>query len=326
MYSTDTGPFTGNPAGKPPLVVIVGPTAVGKTELSLRLAERCNGEIISADSRLFYRGMDIGTAKPTLSERARVPHHLIDIADPDEEWSLAVFQRAVDKLIKAISSRGKLPFLVGGTGQYVRAVYEGWKIPRQRPDRQLREVLETWGKQIGASELHKRLGVIDREAARKIEPQNLRRTVRALEVIFLTGEKFSEQRRRAAEPPYHVLILGLARPRQELYARIDARIEAMLQAGWLAEVGALLEAGYSPDLPGMSAIGYRQLAEVLQEERTLESAVMEIKRSSRQFVRRQANWFKPDDPAITWIAAGPGALEAAESRIRVTFGRDSTNL
>lgn len=311
---------------KKPLVVIVGPTAVGKTALSIELAERCDGEIISADSRLFYRGMDIGTAKPSQAERQRVPHHLIDVADPDENWSLAMFQRAVRRLIAEIVERGKLPFLVGGTGQYVRAVIEGWQIPRQRPDWELRAALESWGEQIGAFELHRRLALIDPRAAKKIEPNNLRRTVRALEVIFKSGEKFSEQRRRPAEPPYDTLILGLNRPRPELYARIDERIEAMLQAGWLEEVKELLDAGYSPELPGMSAIGYSQLADVLGGESSLEDAVTEIKRISRRFVRRQANWFKENDPDILWVAAGPKALPLAEAAVKAKFDQDSTDL
>lgn len=326
MSSTEGSPEPDPASAKPALVVIVGPTAVGKTGLSIELAERCSGEIISADSRLFYRGMDIGTAKPTPAERARVPHHLIDVADPDENWSLAVFQREARRLIQEVNRRGKLPFLVGGTGQYVRAVYEGWKIPAQQPNWELREVLQNWGEQVGAGALHRRLAVIDPQAARKIEPNNLRRTVRALEVIFMTGERFSDQRRRSPESPYDVLIIGLRRPRPELYDRIDARLDAMLEAGWLEEVQALLQAGYTPDLPGMSAIGYPQLAQVLQGDRSLEEAVVEIKRITRRFVRRQANWFKADDPLIHWIEAGPMALEKAESLVHNAFGSDSTKM
>ena len=309
-----------------PLVVLVGPTAVGKTELSIQLAERVGGEIISADSRLFYRGMDIGTAKPSFLDRQRVPHHLIDIADPDETVGLAVFQRAAQQCIHEIIVRSHLPFLVGGTGQYVRAVYQDWRIPAQRADPELREILYAWGQKIGARQLHARLRVIDPNAAAKIEPNNLRRTVRALEVIFLTGMRFSEQRTRSQQPPYDVLILGLKRSRVEIYARIDARIQQMLAAGWLEEVRGLLDAGYSPDLPAMSAIGYQQLAEVLLGKRSLEDAVTEITSLTHHFVRRQANWFKIDDPQIHWFDADENMLAKMESLIRHHYRHHPTKL
>ncbi len=284
----------------PPLVAVVGPTAVGKTEIALQLAERLEGEIVSADSRLFYRGMDIGTAKPTPLEQARVPHHLIDVADPDEVWSLAVFQQAANAAITEIQARGRLPFLVGGAGQYIRAVVEGWEIPRQAPDHRLRETLEQWAGEIGPDSLHNRLGVLDPQAAERIDPRNLRRTVRALEVIFHTGRRFSDQRLRGPAP-YRTLTLGLMRPRPELYARVDARIQTMLEAGLVAEVQGLLAQGYSPDLPTFSAIGYKQILDHLQGHGSLEEAVVQIKRLTRQFVRRQANWFKESDPSINWF-------------------------
>ncbi len=300
---------------KAPLIVILGPTAVGKTELSLQLAERLNGEIVSADSRLFYRGMDIGTAKPTPEERARVPHHLVDVVEPDETWSLTVFQKAAHEAIADIHRRGKLPFLVGGTGQYLRAIYEGWLPPAQQPNLRLREVLETWGKALGPQNLHARLAHIDPQAAARIQPNNLRRTVRALEVIFMTGRLFSAQQHRG-EPPYRTLLIGLTRPRQELYARIDARIQAMLDMGLVDEVRALLARGYSPELPAMSAIGYKQIAAYLQGAYSLEDAVTLIKRLTRQFVRRQANWFKADDPQIHWFSMDNDPLSQIESTIR----------
>ncbi|GEM_PF-21903 len=297
-------------APRPPLLVLVGPTAVGKTALSLQLAERIGGEIVSADSRLLYRGMDIGTAKPTPAERARVPHHLIDVADPDEVWSVARYQEAAYAAIDAIHARGKVPLLVGGTGQYVWAVVEGWQVPRVPPRPGLREALAHWGETIGAEALHRRLAALDPAAAARILPSNLRRTVRALEVIFSTGKRFSEQQGKQP-PPYNILILGLTRPRPELHARIDARIHAMLAAGWLEEVRRLLEAGYSPDLPAMSGIGYAELTACLQGTITLEEAVRRIQKRTRRFVRRQANWFKADDPRIHWFPAGestPAAL------------------
>ncbi len=293
----------------PPLLILVGPTAVGKTELSLRLAEAIGGEIVSADSRLLYRGMDIGTAKPTPAERARVPHHLIDVADPDDVWTVARFQDAAYAAIDAIHARGRVPLLVGGTGQYIWAAVEGWQVPRVPPRPGLRAALERWGEAIGPEALHRRLAVLDPEAAARILPSNLRRTVRALEVIFTTGRRFSEQQRKQP-PPYDILILGLTRPRPELHARIDARIEAMLAAGWLDEVRRLLEAGYSPDLPAMSGIGYAELAAHLRGEISLEEAVHRIQQRTRRFVRRQANWFKANDPRIHWFPAGEHPLEA----------------
>ena len=195
-----------------PLVVIVGPTAVGKTAFALALAERLGGEIVSADSRLFYRGMDIGTAKPTLEELRRVPRHLVDVANPDETWSLALFQRAAHQAMAEIHARRRLPFLVGGTGQYVRAVTEAWELPEQQPDHRLRDVLEQWGREIGPQALHQKLALVDPAAAEKIEPNNMRRTVRALEVMFLTGRRFSDQRRKTTSP-YSLLKIGLMRSR-----------------------------------------------------------------------------------------------------------------
>ena len=298
-----------------PLIVLLGPTAAGKTEISIRLAERLGGEIVSADSRQFYRGMDAGTAKPTLAERARVPHHLIDVADPDETWSLVLFQQEARRAIHDIHARGRLPFLVGGTGQYIRAVTEGWQAPAAQPDPRLRGVLEAWAAQIGPLGLHERLAQLDPQAGEQIDPRNLRRTVRALEVILSTGRPFSAQRQRG-DTPYRLQTLGLTRPRPELYARIDARIEAMFAAGWVDEVRGLLAQGYAPALPSLSAIGYPQVIGYLQGKLTLAETVMLIKRLTRQFVRRQANWFKESDPRIHWFTAGEGTLEAMEAAVR----------
>lgn len=297
-----------------PLVVILGATAVGKTELSIKLAKNLNGEIISGDSRLIYRGMDIGTAKPTMEEMAVVPHHLINVTDLDKPWSLAEFKQAVDKTIIDITKRGKLPVLVGGTGQYIRAITEGWGIPAVKPDHALRKILENWGKEIGVEKLHERLAVIDPLAASQIEPQNLRRTIRALEVIFSTGSRFSELRQNQASP-YRICKIGLCRPRVELYQRIDARVEAMIGAGFVDEVQKLLNMGYSPDLPGFSAIGYRELVDYLLGKTSLEEAVVLIKRRTRIFVRHQANWFKPDDPTIKWFYVEAGYEKNVEQTI-----------
>lgn len=298
-----------------PLLVLVGPTAVGKTEVSLRLAEALNGEIISADSRLLYRGMDIGTDKPPPEVRARIPHHLVDVADPDETWSLAQYQDAAYRTIADIHRRGRIPLLVGGTGQYVWAVVEGWCIPRVPPNPRLRAVLERWGEELGPEALHARLARLDPEAAARIQPRNLRRIVRALEVIFTTGRRFSEQQAKIP-PPYRILILGLYRPRKELYARIDRRIDAMLRAGWLEEVQRLLHQGYTPDLPAMSSIGYAELAAYLLGKQPFEEAVRQIRRRTRYLVRKQANWFRIDDPRIHWFRAHDQVAETMLPFIR----------
>ena len=300
----------------PPLILLIGPTAVGKTELSLQLAERLNGEIVSADSRLFYRGMDIGTAKPTLEERARIPHHLIDVADPDEVWSLAVFQEKATEIIADIHARGKTPFLVGGTGQYVRAVTEGWLPPEVKSDPRLRGVLESLAEDKGIYWLHAGLGRIDPTAAEKIDARNVRRTIRALEVIFTTGKLFSQQRGQS-EAPYKLLTIGLKRPREELYQRVDERIEAMFAGGLLDEVRGLLDKGYSPELPPLSAIGYRECIRVINGQMSEEQAKVEMRRVTRIFVRRQTNWFKENDPNIHWFeAGGENVIELVEELVR----------
>lgn len=304
-------------SSKPPLILIVGPTAVGKTELAIQLAERLpqGGEVVSADSRLFYRGMDIGTAKPTAAERARVPHHLIDIADPDEILTLAIFQQKARDAIADIHTRNKIPLLVGGTGQYIRAVTEGWRPPEVEPDERLRAELEKKKEERGGYWLYERLRTLDPAAAAKIDPRNYRRTIRALEVILTTGQRFSEQRRQS-ESPYQLITIGLTRPRPELYARVDQRIEAMFASGFLEEVRGLLAKGYSPSLPSMSAIGYRECVRVLNGELSEEQARAEIRRATRIFVRRQANWFKESDPGIQWFRVQEGIVKEIESYLR----------
>ena len=300
---------------KLPLILIIGPTAVGKTELAIQLAERMNGEIISADSRLFYRGMDIGTAKPSKEEMARAPHYLIDIVNPDETLSLAVFQEKAKELIADIHARGKLPFLVGGTGQYVRAVTQGWTPPEVIADERLRVELERMKEERGLEWLHAKLETLDPEAASKIDARNVRRTIRALEVILTTGRKFSDQRGKV-ESPYHLITIGLNRPREELYQRVDERIDLMFANGFLDEVNGLLEKGYPPTLPSMSAIGYRECVRVIKGELTLEQAKVEMRRVTRIFVRRQANWFKESDPDIMWFRVEKGVEMEVEKNIR----------
>lgn len=308
LSQTSTDQHSSSPADLPPLLVLLGPTAVGKTEIAIQLAERLDGEVISVDSRLFYRGMDIGTAKPGREELRRIPHHLVDIVNPDQTLSLAVFQSLARQAIQQVRKQGHLPILVGGTGQYLRAVTEGWQPPAVSPSPALREALQTWGEAIGAQALHQRLAILDPIAAQKIDYRNQRRTIRAIEVIFSTGRRFSDQRQRVKISD-RVLQIGLTRPRQELYQRIDSRIAAMFEAGLVAEVTQLLDAGYPPDLPAFSAIGYREVIAYLQRKMTLHEAEIAIRRATRIYVRRQANWFKYDDPSIHWFDLSQQTLD-----------------
>jgi tRNA dimethylallyltransferase len=299
----------------PPVVTVLGPTGVGKTCVALDLAEALQGEIVSADSRLLYRGMDIGTAKPTREERRRVPHHLIDVADPRQTWSLALFTAAAHEALAGIHARGRLPLVVGGTGQYVTALLEGWQPPPAAGAPEVRRRLEAEAAACGGLALHARLASLDPERASQIDSRNVRRVIRALEIIEITGRPASLQRQRRP-PPYRILRLGLWLPREELYRRIDARLEAMLAAGLVDEVRRLLADGVPPDAPSLSAIGYRQIVSHLEGRTTLEEAAANIRRDTRTLVRRQANWWKRDDPGIVWIEAREAACADALRTIR----------
>jgi len=259
--------------------------------------------------------MDIGTAKPTRAEQIRVPHHLIDIANPDEILSLAVFQQKAREVIADIHKRGKNPFLVGGTGQYIRAVTEGWNPPAVKADERLRDELEKMKDAKGPEWLHDKLRNLDPVAAEKIDARNYRRTIRALEVILTTGRRFSDQRGQS-KSVYQLVTIGLTRPRAELYERVDQRIEAMFANGFLDEVKGLLAQGYSPTLPTLSAIGYRECIGVVHGQLSEEQAKVEIRRATRVFVRRQANWFKESDPDIKWFKVTDGVVENIEGHIR----------
>lgn len=278
-----------------PLLVIVGPTAVGKTSLAVHLAEALNGEIISADSRQVYRGMDIGTDKASPELRARVPHHLIDVVQPDEIFTLAQFQRLAYAAIDAILERASLPLLVGGSGQYVRAVLEGWGVPEVAPQTRLRQTLDV----LRTAELMRWLEVLDPIAAKRVDQRNRRRLIRALEVTLVTGRPISVQRERSP-PRYRILQLGLKLARPRLYQRIDARVERMLAEGLLNETRHLAER-YGWEVPAMSGLGYAQLGAYLRGEITLLEAEAAIKRETRRLVRQQGNWFKADDPTIRWF-------------------------
>jgi tRNA dimethylallyltransferase len=296
-----------------PLLVLVGPTAAGKTALAVALAERLHAdgiepEAISADSRQIYRLMDIATAKPTPDERAHLPHHLIDVVWPDESYTLAQYQADATSAIVGIYARRCLPTLVGGTGLYVRAVVDGLAIPRVAPDPALRAALEAEAASMGPSALYERLAELDPATAARIDPRNVRRLVRALEVCILSGRPFSEQ--QGARPtPYRPLILGLNMDRAALYARADARIDAMLAAGLVDETRTLMERGYAWSMPSMSSLGYREIGAYLRGETGLADAVARFKLDTHAYIRRQLTWFRPD-ARITWLDAAlpPDAL------------------
>jgi tRNA dimethylallyltransferase len=290
------------------VVVIVGPTAAGKTALSIDLAEAAGGEIVSADSRQIYRGMDIGTAKVTAAERARVPHHLLDVVAPDQVLALAEYQALAYAAIADIQARGRLPFLVGGTGQYIQAVVEGWSIPAVAPHPELRAELEAKASSEGAEALHGWLAALDPAAAARIDYRNVRRVIRALEVCLVTGRPITELQRKNP-PPFDVLQIGVTRPRPELYARIDARVDQMMAVGLLDEVRRLDAAGYAWELPAMTGLGYRQIGEFLRAEVSLDEAIARIKQGTRRFVQQQYNWFRLRDPVIRWV--DPGMTQSA---------------
>ncbi|MDX1994159.1 MAG: tRNA (adenosine(37)-N6)-dimethylallyltransferase MiaA [bacterium] len=282
-----------------PLVVILGPTAVGKTGLALEVAGALNGEIVGADSRQVYRYMDIGTAKPTLEERRQVAHHLVDVINPDDQLSLQRYQTMALNAIRDIQKRDRLPLLVGGTGQYITAIVDGWTIPEVPPNEALRAELETFAKMSGAEALHARLQEIDPEAAQKIHPNNVRRVIRYLEMIYATGGSVASLQRKQP-PPYRIYQLGLEMERQALYARSDQRIDQMMALGFLDEVQVLLDKGYSRTLPSMSGLGYAQLASHLLDGTPLHDAVEATKAATRDFIKRQMTWFRGHDSGIVW--------------------------
>lgn len=274
----------------PQLVVIAGPTAVGKTAAAIAVARRFGGEVVSADSRQVYRGMDIGTAKPSADELAAAPHHLIDVRDPDEDFSLATYVALAREAIAAIQARGRVPILAGGTPLYLNAVTEGWRVPSAPPDPALRAALEAEAARDGLPALEARLAAVDPVAAAR-SAGNLRRVVRALEVFLTTGEPMSAQEGKDP-PPYRIAQYVLTLDRAALHARIDARVQRMIAAGLVDEVRGLLDRGYAPDLPAMSGIGYAEIVAYLRGECDLPSAIERIMFNTHRYVRHQETWFR----------------------------------
>jgi tRNA dimethylallyltransferase len=287
-----------------PLVVITGATAVGKTGLAIDLAKRLDGEIISADSRQVYRYMNIGTAKPTTEQRAEIPHHLLDVVDPDETLSLSQYLELAIAATSDIHTRGKLPFLVGGTGQYVTALIEGWSVPKVAPNLALRAELEAYAAQHGAEALSERLRTVDPISAENIDHRNVRRIVRAIEVTMETGQPFSALQTKHP-PPYHLMRYLLTMDRARLYERADHRVDGMIDSGFVDEVRWLLDHGYAPSLPSMSGLGYAELAGHLINGTSLDAAVKAIYIATHDFIRRQETWFRKHDPEpqVTWLDA-----------------------
>ncbi len=297
------------------MLAIVGATATGKTALAVRLAKEFGGEIIGADSRQVYRHMDIGTAKPTAEQRAAVPHHLLDIVDPDEPYSLALFLRQARATIADIHDRGHLPLLVGGTGQYVWGLLEGWQVPEVPPAPELRAKLEARASSEGGEALYAELRTVDPQAADRIDPQNVRRVIRALEVYAVSGKTSNSNLRRVA-PNWETMLVGLRLDRADLYSRVDRRVDQMLESGWLDEVKVLLGRDYAPELSAMSGLGYRELCEHIQGGTTLEDAIDAAKRRTRRFARQQHAWFRETDERIAWHNAKEAGVEAAASQVR----------
>jgi tRNA dimethylallyltransferase len=290
------------------LVAIVGPTATGKSRLAIRLAQALDGEIVSADSRQVYRFMDIGTAKPGPEELSLVPHHLIGVVNPDDDFGLAQYHELACRAISDIQERGKLALLVGGSGQYVWSILEGWQIPRVAPDRELRRSLEARVAAGGKAGLYRELAEVDPAAAQQIGPHNARRIIRALEVYRSLGVPFSQLKRKK-EPPFRTLVIGLTAPREELYRRIDLRVDGMIAQGLVAEVEGLLGMGYHLGLPAMSGMGYGQIGRFLKGELTLDAAIQQIKSETHRFARHQYAWFQLKDSRIRWFDIGGGDVE-----------------
>ncbi len=285
-----------------PLLVMVGPTAVGKTALAVKVAQKLQTEIISADSAQVYRFLDIGTAKPAEEEKKAAPHHLIDLVEPDRDFSVADYQKEAVKIIEKLWGEGKLPVLVGGTGLYINSVIEGYAFGQKGANRKIRDHYEQLALKEGLENVYGKLKEIDPEAASRIHPNDRRRIIRALEVYELEGRPISEQVARTAgkESPYRILIFGLYMDRDTLYERIEKRVDLMLAAGWLEETRRLLEQGYRDTDPGMQVLGYRQLLDYLQGRIGWEYMVKEIKKQTRNLAKRQLTWFRRNKD-IEWL-------------------------
>lgn len=293
--------------------MVLGATATGKTALAIELARRFTGEVVNADSRYFYRGMDIGTAKPSIAERAGVPHHLLDIAAPTDDYSLATFLSSAYAAIEHVAACGHLPIVTGGTPQYLRALLEGWRAPSVAPDSAYRAALE----REPAVMLHALLRSADPASAQRIDPRNKRRVIRALEIVRATGAPVDSAQGKEP-PPYHWLLLGLRQDRERLRARIDTRVREMYAAGWLDEVRALRDAGATRDTPAMTAHGYREALAVLTGELTEDEAIARTQAMVRRYIRHQDTWFRRFE-GVRWLDSADPAHTSAAIALTATF-------
>ncbi|MDO7787414.1 tRNA (adenosine(37)-N6)-dimethylallyltransferase MiaA [Desulforamulus aquiferis] len=283
-----------------PLIVIVGPTAAGKTDVAIELARMVRGEVVSADSMLVYRGMDIGTAKPTKEEMGGIPHHLMDVVEPDQEFSVARYQRLAEQSISGISDRGRLPLLVGGTGLYVRAVIDHYDFSEAPKDDGIREKLKIESENIGPVGMHAKLAEVDPITAGRLHPNDLRRVIRALEVYHQTGKPISQsENNKQSEPKYELHMFGLTMDRKLLYQRIEQRVDLMVKLGLVEEVKGLM-GKYGNMGTAMQGLGYKEIALYLEGKTSLEEALELLKRNTRRFAKRQLTWFRADK-RIKWI-------------------------
>ena len=289
---------------KPTILALVGPTGSGKTKTAIRLCEALNAEIVSMDSMQIYRGMDIGTAKPTKAELSAAVHHMIDIADPEEIFTVSMYREMACKAIDDILARGKLPILVGGTGLYLQAISYDMSLGDKGANTELREELNQIAAQAGGPEkLHARLAEVDPVSAKKLHPNDTRRVIRALEIYACSGKAKSDQNNETRkEGPYRVLVYGLSLPREKMYERINARVDQMIEDGLIQEVQTLLDRGISPKPEGgaMQAIGYKEIVSALMGEISMDQAVSLIKQGSRRYAKRQWTWFR-HDPRTVWF-------------------------
>lgn len=288
---------------KPAVIAVAGPTASGKSDLGLKLAQRLGGEIVCMDSMQIYRRMDIGTAKPTAQERALLPHHMLDVADPTEAYAVADYAVAAEQVIAQILSRGRVPILVGGTGLYLKALMDGLSLGGTGGDERLRAELNALADEPGGKErLHARLAAVDPETAARLHPNDRRRVIRAIEVYEQTGVPMSRQNHAAQERPFRVLPLALDWPRELLYARLETRVHRMMEMGLLSEVRALLESGVAPAAQSMQGIGYKELIPVAMGQDDVNRAVWDIIVHTRHYAKRQGTWLRAE-PRCVWLDA-----------------------
>ena len=291
---------------------------MGKTRLAVALARRLGGEIINADSRQVYRYMDIGTAKPAPEEQSQVPHHLLDILDPNQDFGLGSFLSLARSIIREIHDSGGLPIVAGGTGQYIWALLEGWQVPKVPPDPEFRKAKEIEAEQYGPVALHRTLQQVDPQRAAQLDPRNVRRVIRALEVYQSEQRGLSGSPRQTG-PMADVLMIGLNLDRRELYRRIDDRIDRMLDAGLLEEVRRIAAMGYPTGIGALASPGYRELGQFLSGEIALDEAVQRTKFQTHRLARRQNTWFKLNDPRIQWLDADSPDLEERAAGLVESF-------